>query len=506
MKTMKDLSQAKIYTPPSPDTYGYTTMKQAYVKQIELTREEASAQGWHFRYKSRRRIRITRYTGSEKNITIPAVIDGCIVNEIGRRVFAGRKIVNVRIPGTVKKLMPECFAKCTVETAIFAEGVSILPERAFLDCNKLSGIHLPQSLRKIGREAFMWCTGLKFIDIPSRCIDIGGRAFKSSGLEGFTLNGSMITMMYYRKEYNAHIDGSAFDHTPLTRMFDLVVLRDPCKKQHDILCVGYDAKLRFPKCNVRFLENSINGACELDLTRCNEVILPRNALDPSYSYGLNCCKLRLPLQPVVYDLPNSISSNFYGTNAYRWNGNQRDVTVSMPYASMGEHVIDSRALVSIYFKKLRSISGRPTEVFSPDCVQLHKVSWTEGEKLHCVYIPNSNVVDRCLHRRLLKAFTVHNDADGNGVFFDQKVIDDIFLNRDSEYKISKTERVLIAADVLRSTHRRSEDSTDMYIKFLRKNRNFVQLKMPLLTRMHKEYADFLTGIYRSLGIPLREDI
>lgn len=83
-------------------------------------------------------ITITGYTGGSSDLTIPSVINGLPITSIG--------------------------------------------QRAFLNCSSLQSVSLPDSLKKIEREAF-WGTRLVEIDIPDSVTYLGRWAFCSSTLK-----------------------------------------------------------------------------------------------------------------------------------------------------------------------------------------------------------------------------------------------------------------------------------------------------------------------------------
>jgi hypothetical protein len=62
MQDVIDFSNAKIYYPEEPKNIS------ASVEHISLTAEQARAQGWHFRYKSGKRVRITRFVGTDADV------------------------------------------------------------------------------------------------------------------------------------------------------------------------------------------------------------------------------------------------------------------------------------------------------------------------------------------------------------------------------------------------------------------------------------------------------
>jgi len=59
---------------------------------------------------------------------------------------------------------------------LIPEGVEEIPERAFFRCHSLEKIHLPSTLKQIGREAFAFCKNLRMPEAGEHVI-IGERAF-----------------------------------------------------------------------------------------------------------------------------------------------------------------------------------------------------------------------------------------------------------------------------------------------------------------------------------------
>jgi hypothetical protein len=95
--------------------------------------------------KAKDAIIITRYSGKETDIVIPAEIDGLPVLMIARDVFKGSSITSVIIP----------------------EGVTDIGNRAFQNSESLISVALPKSIERIGSSAFENCTSLVEVKVPS---------------------------------------------------------------------------------------------------------------------------------------------------------------------------------------------------------------------------------------------------------------------------------------------------------------------------------------------------
>ena len=57
--------------------------------------------------------------------------------------------------------------------------VTEIGEDAFWNCNDITSVSIPNSVKTIGKLAFSWCEALQSIDIPAGVITIGDRAFKN---------------------------------------------------------------------------------------------------------------------------------------------------------------------------------------------------------------------------------------------------------------------------------------------------------------------------------------
>ncbi len=152
-------------------------------------------------------VKITKYTGTEKDVVIPETIGGKKVTEIGRRAFVGQKtITSVKIPNGVKKIGYDAFYDAhALKTIEIPESVTEIDEGAFGYCKSLKTIKLPSTLKKIpdymmahspafeaieipesvteiGRGAFINCEALKSIKLPSKLKKISTYSFFGSGI------------------------------------------------------------------------------------------------------------------------------------------------------------------------------------------------------------------------------------------------------------------------------------------------------------------------------------
>ena len=122
-------------------------------------------------------------------ITIP---EG--VTTIGAYAFKNStKLVDVKLPSTLKKLGESAFYGCSsLKSISIPEGIYTIWAYTFKNCTSFEEVNLPESLIKIDEAAFYGCSSLKKIEIPAETSIIGIYCFKNcSNLSEISLPKSM---------------------------------------------------------------------------------------------------------------------------------------------------------------------------------------------------------------------------------------------------------------------------------------------------------------------------
>jgi hypothetical protein len=85
---------------------------------------------------------------------------------------------DVIIPDTVSKIGKEAFEGCIgLRSVSIPESVTEIGESAFANCRSLTNVSFPESLTEIGIKAFAYCKSLTSIDLPSNITETGVLAF-----------------------------------------------------------------------------------------------------------------------------------------------------------------------------------------------------------------------------------------------------------------------------------------------------------------------------------------
>lgn len=164
------------------------------------------------------RLTITKYTGSDENVVIPAAIGGQPVVAVGREAFSGARVKRVVIPDHIVRVEEQAFIYCaSLTNAAIGRGVTNIGAGAFRNCTRLESFtvgaanpayagadgvlfdkarttliqcparkagryEIPAGVETVGAEAFARCAGLTNIVIPAGVRRLGDWAFERSGV------------------------------------------------------------------------------------------------------------------------------------------------------------------------------------------------------------------------------------------------------------------------------------------------------------------------------------
>ena len=138
---------------------------------------------------------LTKYTGTETTIELPAQVGGLDLVALGDNAFVGTAVVAVKLPDTVKRLGHKCFTYVgTLVKVELGSGMEEIGVGAFEGCAALTAIDLPDSIHTIGWMAFTWCP-IRSIDLPANLQNLGKGVFTlCAKLESITIPGTVTTI------------------------------------------------------------------------------------------------------------------------------------------------------------------------------------------------------------------------------------------------------------------------------------------------------------------------
>lgn len=144
---------------------------------------------------------ITGYRGEDKDVTIPATINGFKITKIYSfcmRLQGNNTLESVTIGNNVKEIRRWAFRKCSkLKTVNIGKSVRIIEDYAFYQCPEISNVNFDEGVKAIEKNAFDNCTKLKSVSLPNSVNRIGEGSFgygrdddyNSYKIQGFTITG-----------------------------------------------------------------------------------------------------------------------------------------------------------------------------------------------------------------------------------------------------------------------------------------------------------------------------
>ena len=138
-------------------------------------KKEPSLKDWEFRNLGNSNIEITKYKGGKKTeVEVPESFHDQIITSIGADAFSGRRaksclsIEKIVIPDSVKRIGKNAFDHCEkLKELSLPSSLESIGENAFSACRKIKSFSIPESVKRIGQRAFAGCSGIKEFSFPS---------------------------------------------------------------------------------------------------------------------------------------------------------------------------------------------------------------------------------------------------------------------------------------------------------------------------------------------------
>lgn len=136
-----------------------------------------------YRYTTKKEIRIIKYMGSDRNVTVPETIDGNPVVTIALAAFhpdysyANASSYN-------KYDNPEC---ANIESIALPDTIMQIDQYAFSNCKNLKSINMPKNLKSISVGAFSGCSSLENLEFSNQLTYIADSAFARTKIKNLTI-------------------------------------------------------------------------------------------------------------------------------------------------------------------------------------------------------------------------------------------------------------------------------------------------------------------------------
>ncbi|MCL1819451.1 MAG: leucine-rich repeat domain-containing protein [Oscillospiraceae bacterium] len=158
---------------------------------------------WAYEIKADGTVEIKNYSGKQKDLTVPGVIDGRTVTSIGSNAFSGnRSLKSIYISDGVEIIGNNAFFNSSVSWVILPESLTTIEYSAFYNCKKLTHIFIPKNVDEIGFEAFGGTSSLMTVYFMSPTeplnMPMQGNAFwgMPAGARAVVPNSTNLSMNY----------------------------------------------------------------------------------------------------------------------------------------------------------------------------------------------------------------------------------------------------------------------------------------------------------------------
>jgi hypothetical protein len=300
---------------------------------------------------------------------------GNSVEIISDYAFANcQKLTSVTIPESVKDIDFKAFYNCrAIETLTLNKGIEIIGSTAFCECQKIKSVTLPSSLNRICYNAFEYCSALETINFPSKEITIEAGAFDNTawmnnqpdgiiyfGTVAYKLKGTApasLTVKSGTKVIGESAFAKATKLESITLPDSLTTIEDGAFDS----CTSLK-KISIPKKVSVIMRDAFNYCTSL-----SEVELPDGLIEIPYSTFMHCHSLS------KINLPDSLKA--IGDNAFYDTPNLKSVTLPENLTSIGESAFESSGLASV--KIPESVTDLGSYVFA-GCENITSVDVPSG--------------------------------------------------------------------------------------------------------------------------------
>lgn len=250
---------------------------------------------------------ITKYTGSESNVTIPSSLGGYPVWSLGSSVFANNtNLKSVVVPGCIQEIGSYVFSNCTnLSDVTLSNGLLSIGGSAFEKCTSLKSITIPSSVTSMNGWVFYNCENLVNISLPSTLTKLGDNILYKTPYYNNEANWSNNLLYFnnYLLDSKNNIEGAvnikagttlissyALSSTKITSVTIPESVKYICSQ-----AFSWNPNLTSVKLpsNLSFLGNNAFSRCEALTT----VTIPQSITrinDSAFSYCTNLTQVTLP--------------------------------------------------------------------------------------------------------------------------------------------------------------------------------------------------------------------
>ena len=104
-------------------------------------------------------------------------------------------LISIIIPNSVTSIEGAVFSGCyNLVSITIPDGITLIEHDTFFGCSSLTSVVIPSNITSIGYSAFDGCSSLTFVTIPNSVTSIEGYAFNSCSLISVTIPSSVTSI------------------------------------------------------------------------------------------------------------------------------------------------------------------------------------------------------------------------------------------------------------------------------------------------------------------------
>lgn len=147
---------------------------------------------YYFKYDASAGAILTKYSGKETNIKIPAKVNGHVVKQLDGTFRDNKKIQTVTMPDSIT-YVNRAFQGCSkLESVKMSRSMEHIGSGTFRDCIRLKKVSIPKQVKVISSFAFCNCRSIKELVIPEGVISLESHTFDNCiKLKQITIEGAI---------------------------------------------------------------------------------------------------------------------------------------------------------------------------------------------------------------------------------------------------------------------------------------------------------------------------
>ncbi|MBO5698669.1 MAG: leucine-rich repeat protein [Bacteroidaceae bacterium] len=262
------------------------------------------------------------------------------------------------IPNTVTRIGNEAFYNCDGLTSIsIPNSVTHIGSWAFYDCNNLTSVDLGNGVTNIEERAFYYCSAVKAITIPGSIKSIGTEAFYNCSALKTVVNCSDLDFRRNSDHgYVAYYADRVLSDKEVGIVGDYYFM-EKAGKNYLICYAGNETNLTLPE-TYKGQDYSIADKAFYQCSKLTSVTIP-NSVDSignsAFYYCSNLYSVTIPYSVVsignrafygcskltYVNIPNSVTN--IGTSAFNGCSNLASITIPNSVTSVGEYAFNNTA-------------------------------------------------------------------------------------------------------------------------------------------------------------------